>query len=77
MEGQSPVKSKSSVCQRQLLTLRVLAIAGDTYSNDVSVGETICNSETSPNKGLDPEAASIAISLFTILLCFLKHTHTR
>lgn len=28
-----------------------LAIAGSTYSNDVSVVEPICNSETSPNKG--------------------------
>ena len=28
-----------------------LAIAGSTYSDDVSVVEPICNSETSPNKG--------------------------
>lgn len=27
------------------------AIAGSTYSDDVSVVEPICNSETSPNKG--------------------------
>lgn len=43
------------------------ATAGDTYSDDVSVVQTICNIETSPNKGLDQKTESISISFFTIL----------
>lgn len=50
---QSPASKESQSSDRTnfLKVCVPLAIAGTTYSDDVSVGEPICNSETSPNKG--------------------------